>query len=273
MYASMSEPDDWDPLPDVLRVAHPGELGAAAVRAASPEPEPPTAAIPAAPPPPPPDPAAAAALRDLQQRLAASKPASSWIAAVQHREQRQQRRRAAAAAPFADEAKVVHSTLRGPEDVPLTIEHEQAVGHDARERERWFQALPEAEQHRLRTTWAGRQQQAVCSQMLQRRQRNRRTVAAVLIACVTVVLGTGFAWHATVGAGVLCGIWWRHVAPDRFRDPLLAAACLLAAHVLAMVVNGLPPRDLFLDAILTMALAAVVGFDGEMRRTGGFTDA
>jgi hypothetical protein len=37
-----------------------------------------------------------------------------------------------------------------------------------------------------------------------------------------------------------------------------------------MLVNGAPSPQLFFDAPLLVAFAALVGFDGEMRRTGGF---
>jgi hypothetical protein len=267
----MSEASDWEPLPQASRWSHPGELGAVPEPIVAPvQPGRLAPAKPAPVEPSPPDPVAEAALRILQQRLAASKPATSLIAAVQHREQRQRRRRAAAQAPFADAVKVVHSTLRGPEDVPVPSAALAPVALDAREHEGWFQALPTGERTRLRQTWAMRQQQAGGAQAVMQRNRNRRTVAAVVIASAVVVLGTGIAWHATVGAGVLCGIWWRHVLPDRFRDPVIAFVCLLVTHLVALLANGHISTGLFMDAILMVAFAAVVGFDGEIQHTGGF---
>ncbi len=75
---------------------------------------------------------------------------------------------------------------------------------------------------------------------------------------------------ATMGAGVVCGIWWRHALADRFLDPMRAGLCMLVLQGLAMVVNGAPSPQLFFDAPLLVSFAALVGFDGEMRRTGGF---
>lgn len=269
----MSEASDWEPLPEASRWSHPGELGAVPVPGVASAPLVPSAAATpasAAAPPPPPDPAAEAALRHLQRRLAACGPATSLVAAVQQRERRQRRQRAAAQAPFADGLRVVHSTLRGPDDVPVPGVAPAPVELDAREHEPWFQALPTAERARLRQTWAARQQQAGAAQAVMRRNRNRRTVAAVGIAGAVVLLGTGIAWHATLGAGVLCGIWWRHVLPDRCRDPVIAFVCLLVTHLVALLANGHVSGGLFMDAILMLALAAVVGFDGEIQHTGGF---
>jgi hypothetical protein len=263
----MSDPSDWEPLPDDLRVAHPGELAAAAPVVPAPAPVP---AAPATVPPPAPDPEAEAALQRLRQRLAAAPPATSFVAAVQHRELRDRRRRAAAQAPFVAAAKVVQSSLTGPEDVPLPIELAPPLDRDPREDEDWFRGLPEPERQRLHATWADRRAQGDGDRRVQRRNRNRRSVAAVLIAVVVALLGSGVAWQATIGAGGLCAVWWRHVAPDRFRDPILAVTCLFVAHVVAMIAHGHMTQGLYMDAILQVALAAIVGFDGEIRRSGGF---
>jgi hypothetical protein len=219
-----------------------------------------------------PDPPAAAAWRALQQRIAAAGPASTFVAAVQRRADRAARQRAAARAPSAA-AELRRSALVEPAGLPAPLAVAPPVDRDQREDEAWFRALPAAEQTRLRAVWAGRRQRQADCLGVQRRNHNRRTVAAVGIGLAVALLGTGGAWPATVGAGVLCGIWWRHVSADRFRDPVLAVVCLGACHLVAALVHGQAPTGLFLDAILVVAFAAVVGFDGEMRRTGGFDAA
>jgi hypothetical protein len=102
------------------------------------------------------------------------------------------------------------------------------------------------------------------------RNGNERLVAGILVFVAVMLLGTRVNWHATLGAGVVCGIWWRHARADRFLDPLRAFACMAVLQTLAMLVNGAPSPQLFFDAPLLVAFAALVGFDGEMRRTGGF---
>jgi hypothetical protein len=145
-------------------------------------------------------------------------------------------------------------------------------GRDGREDEPWFQQLPAAEQDRLRKAWALRREQVVEDRPGQRRGRNRRFVAALLVFTAVWAAGASAWWHATLGAGIVCGLWWRRIAPCRYRDPMIALLCLLVAYVVAWVASGsdtMPPNS-FLDAVLLVAFASLVGFDGEIRQTGGF---
>ena len=135
----------------------------------------------------------------------------------------------------------------------------------------WFQRLPPAEQERLRAQWQQRRARCGKRVLMQGSQRNRRFVAAVACSVATIFAGTGAYWHATIGAGVCCGLWWRHTRPDRFMDPLSAMACLFVAHLLAMWAAGGDGHPLaWVDLCVIAACAAVLGFDGEIRRTGGF---
>jgi hypothetical protein len=135
----------------------------------------------------------------------------------------------------------------------------------------WFQRLPPAEQERLRAQWQQRRARCGKRVLMQCSQRNRRFVAAVACSVATIFAGTGAYWHATIGAGVCCGLWWRHTRPDRFMDPLSAMACLFVAHLLAMWAAGGDGHPLaWVDLCVIAACAAVLGFDGEIRRTGGF---
>ncbi|MBM3963117.1 MAG: hypothetical protein FJ306_14645 [Planctomycetes bacterium] len=135
----------------------------------------------------------------------------------------------------------------------------------------WFQRLPPAEQGRLRAQWQQRRARSGKRVLMQGSQRIRRFVAAVACSGATIFAGTGAYWHATIGAGVCCGLWWRHTRPDRFLDPLSAMACLFAAHLVAMWAAGGDGHPLaWVDMCVVAACAAVLGFDGEMRRTGGF---
>ncbi|MBM4060766.1 MAG: hypothetical protein FJ265_06690 [Planctomycetes bacterium] len=262
----MSDRDDWAPLPAEQLAAHPGErvdvpACPAAVQHAPPEPS--RAAAPA-----PPDPEAEQALAALQARLLQAPAGTSLVAAVQRREAKCARRLAAssraellAAAPVAASAP------------PLPVEYAPGLaGRDDREGEPWFLALPEAERLRLREAWGQRREQVAAAAPQQRRVANRRFAAALVVFVAVAVLGTGAWWPATLGAGVLCGIAWRNCAPCRYRDPLVALGCFYAAYLAAWVASrsdSMPPGS-FLDVLLLVALGARVGFDGEIRRTGGF---
>ena len=267
----MSEASDWEPLPEAARIAHPGELGVDRGPSSAPSPRPPAPPAPAAPAAA--DPAAEAAFRALQQRCAAAPPASSLVAEVQHRQQRAARRRAAAAAPFAADARPVQSSLRSADEVPLPLELEPPADRDPREDDPWFGALPAAERERLRGVWSRQVATERGAAAAARGVRDRRSAAALLVAVLVVVLGTHSAWWCTLLGGGLCAVLWRRSAADRMRDPILAVSCLGIARVLPLVTHGLSPQSLVFDAMLTIVFAALVGFDGEMRRTGGFDAA
>ena len=145
-----------------------------------------------------------------------------------------------------------------------------ALDHDPREASEWFRSLPEAERQRLHRVWAEKRANAARATANLAHNGNQRLVAGFVVFLAVMLLGTGVNWHATVGAGIVCGIWWRHARADRFLDPLRAGLCMLVLQGLAMVVNGAPSPQLFFDAPLLVAFSALVGFDGEMRRTGGF---
>lgn len=278
--------DDWEPLPPEQLCAHPGEwtpkvapavVAAVPAAAAAPAPVPAPAPV-AEPEPPPPDPAAEQALAALKQRLQAKGPAHSLIAEAQHREQRQQRRQAAARSPEL-QATMVHGAVVDPTSSlppattppPPEIEYERGLtGRDPREEEWWFLELPPAERQRLQQVWAQKRLQGDASRDGQRVVGNRRTVAAVIVFTATMLLGQRVLWHATLGAGICCAIWWRHSSADRFLDPLRALLCLFVLQGLAMAVHGTTNPTLFMDSVLLTAFAAMVGFDGEIRRTGGF---
>ncbi|HEU4419454.1 MAG TPA: hypothetical protein VFT55_10985, partial [Planctomycetota bacterium] len=136
--------------------------------------------------------------------------------------------------------------------------------------EAWYKALPAAEQQRLQSTWAQKRQLDVSHGARQRRYRNRRFFAALIAFAAVLITGTGIQWAATVGAGICCGIWWRHSVPDRFLDPLRAFGCFFGMHSIAMAAHGAFVTLLFMDAILLIGFGTIVGFDGEIRRTGRF---
>lgn len=135
----------------------------------------------------------------------------------------------------------------------------------------WFLRLPPAEQERLRAQWQQRRDSGGSRVRTQGRQRNRRFVAALACSVATIFAGTGALWHATLGAGICTGIWWRSTSPDRFADPLGAMACLFACHALARWASGSDGHPLaWVDLCVIVACATMIGFDGEIRRTGGF---
>lgn len=259
----MAEPSDWEPLPDEQLTLHPGEIATVAPAAAP--------AVAAAQPPAATEhPEAARLLQQLQDRLAKAPPAQSLVAEVARGEARQLRQRRAAQAPQLAECRPV----QGPRDgeVPLAVEFEAGEhGRDPREDEGWFQALPLTERQRLQTAWARRRVQQDCVPPAERRSKNQRTTAAIVVFAAVMLLGSHERWHATLGAGICCGIWWRHAGPCRYRYPVIAFVCLLLAQLIAWAADGgQAPRLLFMDSVLLTALAAAVGFDGEIRRSGGF---
>lgn len=267
----MIEPGDWDPLPDEQLALHPGEVS-------EPEPVPVSvaavAAAPTAAPPPAPaepaqavDPRAEQLLQQLQARLKKAPPGKSLIAVAEQREQKQRRRLQAVHAPQLAGLRPLQAPPPGSQ--PLAVEF--APGRDAREDEAWFRSLPKAEQERLRDVWTHKRVQGTGMDAVLRRNRNRRTTAAVVIFAALVVLGTGVWWYATLGGGVVCGIVWRHTRPCRYRDPLIAFACLLGTMLIAWAAaGGDPPAGWFMDAVILVGMASLIGFDGEIRRNGGF---
>jgi hypothetical protein len=237
---------------------HPGELVELALRRPANLAQPPRAA----------QEAADAALANLQARLAAARPASSWLAAVHAggseaaNSARRQVVQGVGGSPAA--AMLCAAT---PEPAPNTL-----PPADPREQEPWFLGLPTAEQQRLRQRWRGKQELLHAQPAWQRRLQWQRLSAALVLFASLLVLGTGAVWIATLGAGVVCSLCWRHLSADRYRDPVVAVALLFAGHWVAMVGSGaeqLPP-GLFLDVLLLTGMAALVGFAGEIRRSGGF---
>src|SRR5580765_9057301 len=231
----MSEPGDWEPLSAEDLAQRPGER--AAQTPATPAPAKP-APVKNAPPAPNPD--GERMLQELKARIAqapsSGRPSRSLIDDVLHREQRERLQQRAAGAEQLADCKPVQSTV-AVKDLPLDVEFDAGEhGRDAREDQEWFRALPEAERKRLQEVWAKKRAKPADDFALQRRIRNRRTVAALVVFAVVLFLGSGEQWHATVGAGVCCSIWWRHVSPDRLRDPLLAFTCLFVLHMLAWAV-------------------------------------
>lgn len=250
--------DDWAPLPPIAPLQHPGEqveLAPSQAVALQQQQRAEQAA-------------AAAALANLQARLAAARPASSWLAAAQGRssEAADTARRQLAQAVGGSPAVLVPGAAKAaaaPGPDPFA---------DPREQEPWFLGLPAAEQQRLRQHWLAKQELLSAQPAWQRRLQWQRLSAALVVFASLLVLGTGAVWIATLGAGVVCGLCWRHLSADRYRDPVVAVALLFAGHLVAMVGSGaeqLPP-GLFLDVLLLTGMAALVGFAGEIRRSGGF---
>ena len=263
-----NDPDGWAPLPEAKRILHPGELMEPASHPHAPgEPLPlivtAQQGIVEEP-----DHVAEQAMRELSAHVAHTEPSTSLVSQVMHREENKERQQRAANAVRAADAAVAER--KQPRD-PLPIEYEAgAHGRDTREEEKWFKSLPAAEQERLHAAWAQKRRQALANIDRRSRYRNRRLVAALLVFAAVVLTGTGIKLAATAGAGICCGIWWRFAAPDRYRDPLRALACFFGAHTIAAVAHGgsLSP-SLFLDAVLIVGFSTIVGFDGEMRRSGG----
>ncbi|MBL8724164.1 MAG: hypothetical protein JNK49_08960 [Planctomycetes bacterium] len=270
----MADTDDWQPLaPDQL-AAHPGEFASVAPRdlraeatgdplAAVPPKAVPAAA--AAPRDPAAEAAAEAALAALRAKLQAAPPPRSLLAEV-----RPKRRRASRVAAEPPAAAVVDAAPPA-----LAIEYAAgADGRDPREEEGWFLALPAAEQARLRGQWGLKRELLVTDGGKQARIRRRRFGAAMVVFAGLWLLGTGAMWHVTLGAGVVTGICWGRLWPNRLRDPVVAFGCYVGVLLVAMAANAIDrlPPAMVLDSMVLVALATLVGFDGEIRRNGGFDD-
>ena len=257
--------DDWAPLSPAELCQRPGERAEPAASALVPSHTTTPPAAPAAAPSPAEQRAAELALAALQTRLARSAPATSLVAAAAHREQKAARKqRARQHTPLGE--LLVHEDAPAPE-----VEYAPGpAGRDDREDSEWFRGLPPVEQERLRVAWAAQRARTFVATSRARRIGNRRFVASLFVFAAVAVLGTHALWHATLGAAVVTGLWWRHTAPDRFLDPVRGVACFFALQSLAMVAGGGQNPALFMDAVFVVAFAALVGFDGEMRRSGGF---
>jgi hypothetical protein len=254
----MPTDDDWAPLAPTAALGHPGEQAALVPsRPASARPQEAASAA-----------AATAAWAALQQRLAGAKAPQSLLAAARQRDCVAAQVARAALAKAVGGSPPIAAAPAPASPAPEVASH----AGDPRELEPWFRGLPAEQQQRLRAQWDRKREQIEHLPDWQRRLQWQRFTAAVVLFGSLLVLGTGAVKLATMGAGIVCGICWRHLSADRFRDPLVAVALLFAGHLIAMVGSGadrLPP-GLFLDVLLLTGMAALVGFAGEIRRSGGF---
>ncbi len=258
----MSSDQDWEPLPEAAQCAHPGER----VDVASRQLPSPTAPLPAPAPASGRDVAADVALRELHNRLAKAPPSASLVAQVMRREQEQDRARAVRHKP-----KPTPQTAVAPLAAVATAAPEFAAPPLGPEDQAWFTGLPAAEQERLRVAWARQEQRLLLDVPWRRRQKNRRSAAALAVFALVAVLGGASAWLA-FAAGGLCAVWWRHTRPDRILDPVTAITCFFVTHALSLAVNGSLSPSLTFDALLLTAIAALFGIEGEMRTSGGFVE-
>lgn len=240
------------------------------------------------------DPAAEQALLALKAKIAQRPAAKSLIAQVQNREEKQarkqERRQRAADAPQL--AATVPGRLRaaaepvgpapaepapkGPAPAGLPVcstgPDDELPLRDPREDETWFRGLPEAEQQRLVAAWSLRRERMKLERPGQLRVRRDRFVSALLAFAVVWLFGSGSYWLATVGSAILTGIAWQNLPACRFRDPILACVVYGLCQALAFLVSTdtvLHP-GLVMDVLLLVPMAGLLGFSGEMRRTGGF---
>lgn len=292
----MTDSEDWEPLRSDQLAAHPGELVDVSRQTKVPETAPAAASArdavrtaesinesipesPAQPCPPPRRrrsaplaPEAEKALQELKSKLAARPAAQSLIAEVQRREEKQERRLRAALAPQLASAVPVRLSITAPAAAQEEAAHAVDFGRDPREHEAWFQGLPAPERERLIAAWGARREQLEVEKPAQRRAKRDRFVAAILLFAAVMLIGSGSYWLATLGAGVVCGIWWRNLPACRFRDPIVALVCFVLGQMLAYLVSTdtMAHPGLVNDVLLLIPFGALLGFSGEMRRTGGF---
>lgn len=229
---------------------------------------------------------ALARLQELERRCAEAGAGRSLVARFARKRQRQARanRQPAAelAAPQAAPAtgaaptpgSTTATTAASDDVVSVVAEGFGRIGDaaqaDPREREGWFMRLPTAEQQRLRRAWCDKRLHAADAGRLDRRLGYRRMVSAWAVFLCVLVLGSGQVWPATIGAAITCGFWWRHTAPDRLLDPIRAAACMFVMATVALFAAGAENPLAPFDLMVLVGLSSLVGFDGELRQSGGF---
>ena len=248
----------------------------------------------------PPDPEAEKALQALKDKIARRPAAQSLIAQVQKREEKrarkEERKHRAAEAPELAAVVPVRLPVVAPNPpgepagdwegqpagqpaaqpaVPLAGEpgpSEELLLRDPREDETWFRGLPEAEQQRLVAAWSLRRERMKLDRPGQLRLRRDRFVSALLVFATVWLLGSGSYWLATVGSAILTGIAWQNLPACRFRDPILACVVYGLCQALAFLVSTdtVMHPGLVNDVLLLVPIAGLLGFSGEMRRTGGF---
>jgi hypothetical protein len=287
-----ADDDPWAPLPAGAEQHRPGE--SVEVRSASPKEAAPKAAAdagasevaqpaPKAEASPGNEAAQLAALRELAARAAQQpKKPSSLVGAVLHREQRQRTARPAkpesplveahaeqpsgtaseASLPAASRSVVPLGVVGGSPEAP-------PPERDPREQEPWFLQLPAAEQQRLRAAWRNQHERLRLDVPWRKRERNRRSTTAMAGFVVVGVLG-GSPMILALCAGGLCAIAWRYTRPDRFGDPFVALLCYYVVCAIAAVIHGGVSPSLVFDSILVAAITSLLGFEGEIRATGGF---
>lgn len=275
--------DPWAPLPTGELSLHPGEAAAPRGKVeAPPAAVPAEAASPAAAapvPPPAPTPEQERALAELAAKVAQQRQPASLVGQVLQREHRQQHKLARARKlreAGGGAAGMLLEPLAAAPTADALVRSASAAGETPPERdprlsEPWFLSLPSAEQERLRKAWRHQHERQLLDQPHHVRERHRRSVSALLTFAVVAVLGGASAFLAMC-AGGLTAIWWRYTRPGRFGDPVTAATCFYVVHAIGAIVNGGVSPSLVFDSILVVAIAALVGFSGEMRSSGGFVD-
>jgi hypothetical protein len=243
--------DDWAPLPPERLGERPGDVVEVARRPAR------TAADEAA---------AEQALAELQRRIAAAGPARSLVAAAARRRERGARCQAQAARVREDlQAMVVTGSPPAPR---FEIDAERS-DLDPRELEPWFRELPSGEQQRLHDVWAQARVAAAGTGRASRRAGRDRAIAAVVGFALIAWLGASRPRWVFVLAALLGGSWLAVSRPSRSLDAVRMMLTLAAAFGAAALL-GVSCLVVWLDVVLAIVVGALVGFDGEARRSGGF---
>lgn len=210
-------------------------------------------------------------VRELQARCAKAGPGNSLITQLQHREMRA-KRKYRAARKVADQLTATCVVGALPSEPEPVLEISKKSDVDPRELEGWFQELPEAEQARLHQMWSGERHRFDDSGRIYRTRLKRASCygAIAFFGMAVLLAGMVGGFYMVPGlafAGAVAGAIAHVLGGSRF----VYAGCGLIAYLCA---NGLSLTGnpyLLYGAVLAAALMGVVGMDGEMRRSAGFS--
>lgn len=189
------------------------------------------------------------------------------------------RKKIANSEAFASTSGQVRSDLRGIEDLPLDMAYE--IGRDPREDEPGFRNLPPMEQQRLRQQWEEERQRLSLRPLQQRRVQLHLLLSAIAVYAVVGLLLAPFRGVAVLpgmlASGLLTGMAWLPLRRTRFAFALVGVLVFAFGKGFAFAVTGADLEEISGEAMTMLFTAIVVtfgcglvGFDCEMRMSGGF---
>ncbi|GAB4164280.1 MAG: hypothetical protein Fur0037_29440 [Planctomycetota bacterium] len=193
--------------------------------------------------------------------------------------ERKDRKMRANSASFAAAARHLESGIRDERDVPLDVVYE--AGRDAREDHPDFRRLPPEEQEALRMQWEEERRRATLRPRRVVLERLRLFGLALILYAVVGGILIPFQGVANIPdmllSGALTGATWLLLNPTRFSLAITGAVVLLVYKGIGLCAASPDTASaaeqsmtiLFTVAVITFG-CGMIGFDCELRRTGGF---